>query len=136
MSGMSICHGLGTQYQGLAAVYQAMSLLRSASAQPQLVTGRAHSGISVCHVLETLSPRPSCIVSSHVTPAKCFRPAIASDRQGSCQASLSAMFLGLCLKAQLHPASFQAMALPEGFVMQPELVTGMARVWACMSATF
>ena len=38
------------------------------------------------------------IVSSYVTPAKCFRPATASDRQGPCPASLSAMCLGLCLQ--------------------------------------
>ena len=57
------------------------------------------SGISVCHVLGKLSPRPSCIVSSYVTPANCFRPATAGDWQGSCQASLSAICLRLSLQA-------------------------------------
>ena len=56
------------------------------------------SSISVCRVLGTGSPRPSCIVSSYVTPAKCFYPATAGARQGSCQAPLSAMCLGLCRK--------------------------------------
>ena len=85
------------------------------------------SGISVWHVLGTLSPRPSCIVSSYVTPAKCFRPGTAGARQGSCQTSLSAMCLRLSLQASAA-CGVVSMSLLQSASAQPQVVTGRAHV--------